>query len=403
MSYFIIAAMMMALAGCGSDEDEAGLNPGLDPDTDPKEFFEETATIFLNQFKAADQQAVIKMANDFVNDYGNLDMPDEFTMAPANFMMQSLARSLESNDFAGLSRSYESYYYAFSKYTGIYKPGKYSWYRNGNSSDIVFQYTDRSGKECSITAKASQETWSGSIGLEGDTYSADVPKTISIVVKQGSVTMLTATVETSYVKNSKLSVAVNTKAANLEVNTEMNATNTTLKSSTKLAVGGSVITTGVAEVNGQNLCKQDYIQSLIENEDEDGLFNLITSGNATADVLGRLQVKGSISQLKDVAEAIDYDDTDQNGAKNAAALLNQKLRGTFYFNGSANASGTIGWQSCLSWESSWNGEKWWAVEPVLKFNDGTSYAFEDYFGNGKFGSVENIFENLLDSYEALWK
>ena len=407
LSYFIIAAMMMSFSSCGVDDEpgngENGGNGGDNPDIDPKEFFEETATMFLNKFKAADQQAVIKMANDFVTDYGDLDMPGEFSMAPAASMMQSLARTLSSNDFAGLSRSYESYYYAFSKYTGIYKPGKYSWSRESDSSDIVFRFTDRSGKECSITAKASSETWTGNITIDGDTYKAEVPKTISIEVKQGSTTMLTATVETNYVKNSKLNVTTVTEAANLKVSAELAATNTTVKSTTTLAVNGEVITTGVAEINGQNLCMQDYIQSLIENEDEDGLFDLFTNANATADVLGRVQVKGSISQFRNVGDALDYDDTDKQGAIDAAKLLNEKLPCKFYFNGSSNARGSVEWQCYLSWESSWSDEKWWGVEPILLFNDGTSYAFEDYFGNGKFGSVESLFENLLDSYEALWK
>ena len=51
----------------------------------------------------------------------------------------------------------------------------------------------------------------------------------------------------------------------------------------------------------------------------------------------------------------------------------------------------------------WYDEEWWDVEPLLKFKDGTTYSIDSYFGNGKFASVENIFENLVDSYEALWK
>lgn len=421
LSVLASAVLLCGFASCSDDDepssgiqtpitDERPDNYGDDSKiTDEKAYFEETAKLFLNKFKASDQEAIIRMANDFVNDYEELDMPDEFGKAPAAAMMKSISRSLASADIYGLSRSYESYYYAISKYSGIYEPGKYSWVRVGDSDDLVFQYNDHSGRKCSATAKASKESWSGNITVDGDTYSAEVPRQIDITVMQGSTEMLTATVKTNYVKNSSLEVTVNTKAANLEVNTTLNADNSSVNTATSFAVNGSVIVAAVGKVSGSNLCKQDYIQDLIENEDSDGLYKLFSNAIATADVLGRIQVKGELSNLKDIVEAMDFDDWSKEEADNGAKALNKYLKGTFYLNGASKERGTIEWQSYLDYydDWSWNGESYhyeeWDVEPLLKFKDGTTYSIDSYFGNGKFASVESIFENLVDSYEALWK
>ena len=73
----MFAMMCLPLVSCGGDDDEPG-DWGDDPGiTDDKLYLEQTANEFLNRFHASDQAAVITMANEFVNDYGDLDFPEK--------------------------------------------------------------------------------------------------------------------------------------------------------------------------------------------------------------------------------------------------------------------------------------------------------------------------------------
>ena len=420
-----LATFSLAMASCGGDDDpepnpdpkpgeeEPMPNPDPTPVTDDKKFLEETAKEFLNLFKASDQSAAIAMANDFVNDYGDLDLPAEFTddntaAAPALTMMKGIAHSL-SGDICSISRSYSTYFYSFDKYAGIYEPDKYEWKRVGDSKDIIFRYTDRSGQTCAIAAVASNGTWDGSITIDGDTYKATVPKHIDITVTKGSTIMLTAKIDTDFAKKSHLQVNTETSVANLYVYETLSGTNTSLETYVKLSVNGTCVLTAKANVAGSSLLDQDYIQTLIENEDEDRILKMFGSGEATTNILGKIQVKGTVKNLIDIRDALDFEGYDrynsnaQNDAKKAAATLNANVVGKFYYNGTNEERGNVTWQAYISYESSWNGAKEWGVEPILGFSDGTTYSFESYFGNGKFGTTETLFNNLWDSYKALWK
>lgn len=421
----MFAMMCLPLVSCGGDDDEPSSDSGSGSDTEKpgdwgddsditndKLYLEQTANEFLNRFRASDQAAVITMANEFVNDYGDLDFPEKFTdLAPANpalAMMKNIAISLSSKTL-GISRAYDNYFYAFSDFTGVYEPGRYMWNRVADSDAIIFRYTNRSGEPCTIQAVASGGTWDGSIKIDGDTYKATVPKVIDITVTKGSAVMLSAQINLNYSKNSHLTVDVVTKAANLEVKETVNANNSIVTSNTQLIVSGSCILTANANVTGSRLCDQDYIQTLIEQEDGETLCKMFTQGTATSDVLGRVQVKGSISNLFDIIEACDFDGYDyfnsnaENDAKNAARVLNNNLKSSFYYNGTSNVRGSLSFQAYISYISSWSGSKEWGIEPLLVFKDGTKYSFEDYFGEGRFGNVESSFENIIDTYKALWK
>lgn len=417
-------AVSVSLLSCGGDDSDPG-SVGNDESalSGDKGFMEQTARMLLNKFNASDQREVITMVNQFLEDFDYYDFPDEFVSpgsseektSPARQMMRSLSTALCSGRYYDIAKAYTVYTYAFGDFRGVYEPDHQNeiWVKTASSNDVVFRYNDRMGRLCEVVAKASSTSYTGEIVLDYDTYRATVPSEINVTVTRGGTVMASASIKSSYVRGSKLDLSVNATAANIAVLWESHVTDRTFNGLNRVSVSGEVVVSSEALATGANMCNQDYIQSLIENDEAEKLYDLVDCAEASTDVLGRVQISAETSALGQLADAIgyhrsDYDDPDaQKGARQAASRLNVNLPARFRFDYEAESRGSITWKAVIAyeWYSSWDHITYrtWEVEPVLNFNDGTSYEFSQYFGDGSFGNVENTFTSLYDAYEALWK
>lgn len=380
-----------------------------------KQYLEAVATDFLKLFKPEDQREAIELANHFVNTYGDLEAPAEWELDETDEgynmprrIMTGLYRTVVRRDLTALSRAFDNVY-DFKRFAGIYEPGNGIWRKTGNSNDIVFKFTDGSGSACTVTATGTGSEWE--ITSDGNTIRT--PENVVAKVVKGSTTIAQATVRSNYSeKNHTASTAINAVVANIEATSALNANDNRVTANAEVKVSGSVVLTSTAAIDGKNLCNFDYIRNLLDNEDGDGLNELLTKASAEVNLLSRLQAKGEISDIQSIVEAIDgcYDsyeyDSKEEGRKLCEAdcrVLNSKIMSGIYYS-SATMQAQVYFQPDLYEETEW-GDYWeWIAMPVLRFpSDGSTYSFEDYFGNSRFASVENLWENLIDSYRNLWK
>lgn len=99
----------------------------------------------------------------------------------------------------------------------------------------------------------------------------------------------------------------------------------------------------------------------------------------------------------------EEDQLEEQTEKQLAEDFNNIMKCWFEFARNGQKQGDIFIKAVYE-EESWGGDyiyTWWECQPVLQFNDGSLYGFEEYFGNGNFTNTENIFTDLVDTYKKV--
>ncbi len=125
------------------------------------------------------------------------------------------------------------------------------------------------------------------------------------------------------------------------------------------------------------------------------------------EVLGQVRIEGVCDNISDVAEYLQNCDAhkyDETNFKANLGFANEFLHFGSYFVGNPTKQTDVilGAKFCETpWVSSERG--YWTCEPLLKFDDNTTYAFGDYFNETSFKAVIDSFNDLLKSFQDLAK
>lgn len=400
---------------------QGGEQPGSDKEMSPteaKQYLEAVATDFLNLFKPADQKDLVDFTRHFAETYGDLREPEEWGLDDyddedpyfsARNVMGNLHRVAVSRDLTALSRAFDDDF-DFKRFAGVYEPKGDRWVKTGNSDDIVFRFKGAKGENCEIKAQGTGGNWV--LNTEGG--EVRIPENVTVNVTRGSDVMARATVRSNVnLDGHTAALSINAVAANLEVTTAVNGTDSRITQNCEFKVSGQKVLTTTAAIDGRRMLDIDNWQNIIENEDEMALRQMFTKAVAEADLMGRLQVKADASGFSDLVDAMggyydSYDYDTQAEAKAAceadAKVINSSVSTALYFNSSVRQA-VLWFQPALYDESEYGYSYWeWYIEPVLRFpSDGTTYSFEDYFGNSRFAAVENQWNALVESYQNLWR
>lgn len=395
----------------GSGDVETG---ALSP-TEAKEYLESVATDFLGLFNPDDQAELIEFANYFVNTYGDLDEPEEWGLddeddSPSPYfsakkVMRNLRKAVSGADPSALTRAFDDCY-DFSRFSGVYEPGSSAWLKTGESNDIVFKFKNGRGQQCTVSASGSGGEWSVSY----DGSEVRTPENVTVTVVEGSTTYARATVRSNVSESGhSASISIDATAANIGVVTTIDGTDTKIAMKSVFTVSGKEVVTTTASVGGSDLCNRDKWERIIDDEDTDAAYRNLGKAVAEIDLLNRLQIKAEVSDFESIDSAVDneygdWDYDDKSAAKAACSadcdVLNAKIIANVYYS-SPERQAEIWFQPELDedmyyWE--------WYVTPCLRFiSDGTTYSFEDYFGNSRFASVENQWDVLYNGYKNLWR
>lgn len=420
--YIYGTAVLMALSApvftsCGSDDDEPKDNPNVGPDKpngelspeDSKAYLEDVGKAFLQQFKPEEQQQLIELVSYFEENYGDLEAPEEwedddydwgdYSMNP-NDVFAALKDGMRGN-ISAMTRA--GSVYEFKTYSGIYQPGNGRWKKTDDSDKIIFRFF-KNGETCELVAtdlKAGE--WRPSEFDPNLEEQYIIPYKVGVSLTEKGQELMNGTI--SFVPNYKsktCTASYDITAANLRMIANLDANDTRVTMKAQGAVNGKTLVESNTVAEGSHLCDYDILKST------DDFTSLLDAAVANMDIIGKVQLKSKASHFDKVAKLLgttytsnnsnNYDDGRKKCDKDCKELNRYIETGVYYSTDVKQAS--IEYQPYLYGDTnSW----WeWAPESVISFSDGTTYEFDDFFGDTQFLSVKNLYEDLVDSYMKLW-
>ncbi len=446
---------LFGITACGDDTDDDDFD---DPTTDvdgpsmevyspeeSKEFLGNTAETVMNNFNAEEQKEVIELSGYFSEKYGDLELPANFAFQteeekttktrahsynPAPFM-RAIGRGAKGNP-SELTRA--AYYYTyninFDSYKGVYEPGEYEWNKVAESNDVIFNFTGANGVACQLKVTASANTSDADIEYKEEwedwdwetdsTFTSSdnfafhlrIPHEMTATLTQnGKELAITKVVSSIDVKNHTSNANASARIANIDVLGTVNGTDNLVNGNAEIMVNGKSIVTASAKMNGRDLCNVDKLMKA--EEDEASAADFITSLSAVSDIQGQVQLVGNYNINNAVLEAFDseyahYDYETEADAERACNrgidVLRKNGNVELHYLGSQTVQATLDYKPVSeSYKGDYYSYFHYWIEPVIKFNDGSTMSFGDYFEDEDgFENVLNTWSSLADSYMRLF-
>ena len=222
-------------------------------------------------------------------------------------------------------------------------------------------------------------------GLSGETFDiakGNVNISADVELSNGYVF---STSKGSYAGNSKLNVA----AASVKKDGKAIVT---------VAMSGDI--KGLPSCNLDAFSKDNFNRNDYDTES-------VTAKNAFVklDVLGKVQMQGVISDVRQYCDALDMadkQDENETAFKSFVKKANSLADINLFYDNSSVKQATVMMDTFVDYE--YAGKQEWGYEPVIVFYDGSSNsAFGTFFSERNFKSVIRMYESLLDDYDQLLK
>ena len=452
----MLLASTLTFTSCGDDEDDDEFKkPGTEKPSEPsasdaltptqqKARLETVAKEALNMMPASDFSTYTDLANYIDDVYGdnyNWDSVDKWARQCWDDALKATGKTYKDED------RYASYYYTeykclllASNFTGHFSAYGPKWTKEaGTFKDLQFAFVGKNGEDCVLKVETSGKVtkvyvgdwddWKNgnydySTGASKDYYdrincTIGVPEKIVVTLTQGNTTLVRTNVQValSGLSGEKFDIA----KGNVNISADVELSNGYVFSTSKVSYAGNsklnvaaasvkkdgkaIVTVAMSgDIKGLPSCNVDaFSKDNFNRNDYD--TESVTAKNAFVklDVLGKVQMQGVISDVRQYCDALDMaDKQDENETafksfvKKANSLADINL---FYDNSSVKQAAV---QLEAFAETEWGGYKYWEMEPVLVFFDGSSSSmFDVFFNDTDFKNTINAFEALIDKYEDL--
>ena len=420
---------------------------------------------FYNKFNIKDYQDAIFMCDHFINKYGDLsfdaDVYFNVNRTPAPGKRSSLACYLDNlrkvmsgNVGYAPSMNSQNELWQASDFYGVFAPDAQNlrWTKVSTANDrLEFRFPSPDGETYYVKAVPSAEytDWT-----EID-FTGRMPKTITVTGSKGSTVLWTSVIESKIDDQSKSAdITVTTTVNNLKVTTINQIHNGFISDNTYVNVKGEDLLKAGVYVAGRDFTdyekwEDDYNNMQPEYYDpttgdwEDGddfasdvIVPRVSYGNAFVDIMGELQVKGRVSNLKKLVDILSEDsdymqreewdynknecrvyDEDINVYERQAQYLNSYSDVAFYYDGDNEMQGYFNWDVDVDDSYSYLSDGYWddktnqyvqyqhtrtyvyySTMPVLAFPDQTTIAIEDFFNRTDFNKLVSDYDRLIDDY-----
>lgn len=417
---FAIPALM--LASCGSDDPDPndGGNAGDGGNTEPTEtvdgllssseafdYIQSTAEEAISLFRPEDQKEVMEVCKAFDEAYGEYDFMggDDYDYSPAGFM-KTLRKGMRNPLY--LTRA--SYYvYRIDEFAGIYTPNDYrqTWERTGDSKDIICR-CDLNGKEFEAKMTWSSDSWEVPVDEE-EAYA--IPSTITVTVTYGGKQLAKETIESNAsLEGHRAALKISYEVANIQSVSDFNGTDSQLKETANVYVGGKRLYATEFTVNGNGLCDINAWAGL-EDPTPAQVAAMFRNGEFSINILDRIFFTGSAAGLNKVYEALNFYEESYNTSyskneakkqcEKACNTLNSNLKAEIKFAGSNAVQGSLTFVPYVYEEK---GSSWWDVYPAAAIKYAADNSIEvledtDY----DFSVIEEMFNNLVNNYQRFFE
>lgn len=428
ISYAAISLIMAV--SCGKKD------PDIDPDhpsepCTPEESKEIIEDAIVKLTDAIDSKDIEK-----INDYAST-VSETISNSNTENLEEWISEALEkvqkySEYYATKANVYEvsdfEATYSLSTISGHFELVGNEW-KCSKADDLLLKFKDEKGKDCEISLVGSgksstimiedcfdsdeyDQDWDGdgiiSEWEKGGYYNENgdyvkgcrdkekisvvVPENIKLTAKYGSEKYVDVQLKTSFNVNGALNIedyeinvpAVNSAVASISGDFNLLDYNLNLSEFSKNAGKGAFSATFKKGKELLASAKMDIDGFKVTDDvDNDVEINKMT---VDFDVIGDVQVKGSL--YSEAFKAETYDPRNEAQVREIADKISKAMDLGIYFGSNVKQASVK--------VAPYFDEGYWDYEPVLVFNDGTSYSFEEYFN-------ENDFSELLDKLEELFE
>ena len=454
-----VFSLSSVLVSCGGDDDSVD-SPIVTPDPivpeepskneamtplEQKEYLDVIARGFMDKTPASDFNEISKLYNHISNTYtDNYDW--DVVGDWGSEIFESLKESLGTTDKEQDKGSWGEYNYIYTNYKALVMASNFKGqfkaignkWELSKADDLQFIFSDQHGKECVlklVTSGNVKKVFIGNIDewvdydsdytndyyISNDYYdrtqlTVGVPENIVVTLTQGGSQVVKVTVKLNIgdLSNDKFDLSKNQLTAStlVELNNgyKFNVSQVAYNGNNKTSVSFDMSKNGESlasvafssDISGIPSCNIDaMVSGNIDEED----FNNSNMKNVYVklDIMGKLQIQGTLSDVRKftdyINEADDKDD-DEKTFKSYVNQANSLANFNLFYDGKSTKQATVTLEAFE--EESWNGMKYWYMEPMLNFYDGSSYStFDAFFNDKDFKSVIDAFEKLADNYASL--
>ena len=454
-----VFSLSSALVSCGGDDDSVD-SPIVNPDPivpeepskneamtplEQKEYLDVIAREFMDKTPASDFNEISKLCNHISNTYtDNYDWDEVGDWGSEIF--ESLKESLGTTDKEQEKDSWGEYNYIYTNYKALVMASNFKGqfkaignkWELSKADDLQFIFSDQHGKECVlklVTSGNVKKVFIGNIDewvdynydysndyyISNDYYdrtqlTVGVPENIVVTLTQGGSQVVKVTVKLNIgdLSNDKFDLSKNQLTAStlVELNNgyKFNVSQVAYNGNNKTSVSFDMSKNGESlasvafssDISGIPSCNIDaMVSGNIDEED----FNNSNMKNVYVklDIMGKLQIQGTLSDVRKFTDYIneaDDNDDDEKTFKSYVNQANSLANFNLFYDGKSTKQATVTLEAFE--EESWNGIKYWYMEPMLNFYDGSSYStFDAFFNDKDFKSVIDAFEKLADNYASL--
>ena len=454
-----VFSLSSALVSCGGDDDSVD-SPIVNPDPivpeepskneamtplEQKEYLDVIARGFMDKTPASDFNEISKLCNHISNTYTDSYDWDEVGDWGSE-IFESLKESLGTTDKEQKKDSWGEYNYIYTNYKALVMASNFKGqfkaignkWELSKADDLQFIFSDQHGKECVlklVTSGNVKKVFIGNIDewvdynsdykndyyISNDYYdrtqlTVGVPENIVVTLTQGGSQVVKVTVKLNIgdLSNDKFDLSKNQLTAStlVELNNgyKFNVSQVAYNGNNKTSVSFDMSKNGESlasvafssDISGIPSCNIDaMVSGNIDEED----FNNSNMKNVYVklDIMGKLQIQGTLSDVRKFTDYIneaDDNDDDEKTFKSYVNQANSLANFNLFYDGKSTKQATVTLEAFE--EESWNGMKYWYMEPMLNFYDGSSYStFDAFFNDKDFKSVIDAFEKLADNYASL--
>ena len=452
-------SLSSVLVSCGGDDDSVD-SPIVNPDPivpeepskneamtplEQKEYLDVIARGFMDKTPASDFNEISKLCNHISNTYTDSYDWDEVGDWGSE-IFESLKESLGTTDKEQEKDSWGEYNYIYTNYKALVMASNFKGqfkaignkWELSKADDLQFIFSDQHGKECVlklVTSGNVKKVFIGNIDewvdynydysndyyISNDYYdrtqlTVGVPENIVVTLTQGGSQVVKVTVKLNIgdLSNDKFDLSKNQLTAStlVELNNgyKFNVSQVAYNGNNKTSVSFDMSKNGESlasvafssDISGIPSCNIDaMVSGNIDEED----FNNSNMKNVYVklDIMGKLQIQGTLSDVRKFTDYIneaDDNDDDEKTFKSYVNQANSLANFNLFYDGKSTKQATVTLEAFE--EESWNGIKYWYMEPMLNFYDGSSYStFDAFFNDKDFKSVIDAFEKLADNYASL--
>ncbi|MEG1728945.1 MAG: hypothetical protein RR280_05305 [Bacteroidaceae bacterium] len=402
---FFMCFASFLFVSCGDDEDNSG--PSFTKEN-AKAKLEQIGIDLSNQIDIDTQKPVLDFVGYFTTAYSGYEFSgnNEDFSAKLGKLTKTIHKVVrgDQNSFAQVSKEVIDIYGLTKEYWGDYTPDEKTkrWIKSKASdiSKVVLKYNDQDKNPCSISLTASPTFSNVTTTIEGETQVVKVPNEFVLKLTQGKIDLATLKITSSIdQKNKKAKVHVLLASGGYTWDEDLTVNNTNAINSFEMKNNSTSLIKATSRISGTNLAD---IASYYPEQNV-----TITALSTDVVVLGEMTVKVELTDVKKFHQ-IEKEWENSTGSEaddyKYTAEINKCIDAGIYMNSSKLCS--IIMHNYKSYEDDGDGNKteiWNIASPLMEFEDGTTYAFEEYFNETDFQDLIVTMDDFLKKIENLYR